>query len=684
MTNNDVNHARFQEAVRQHRANRLSEAAALYQQVLSQQPEHASARYLFGMLLKQSGRDDDAIAQLQHAITANPGHLDAHQALGNLYLKLGRAEDAMRSFNRALQIRPGHFAALNGLGLALTSAGRVPEAIAVLLRAIESQPSESVAHFNLGVAYQKQGSHDAAEAAYRRALTLNPEYVEAQFNLGVLYREKGQLERSAACCRQVLHIRQDFTPAYYDLGAMLFETGQIDAWLENYRQFKNHTAPSAMLAVYGLQACQYLGEIEQQQTYLDELLDEIHTYSNDAEAIDRLEEALHLLLYFDFPQQRLFALYQHYNRLCKRFYQPKASLPPRAAGGKIRLGYLSADLCDHVMGKMMYQAISRHDRNEFEVHCYSLSPQQDAWTENFRAVSDQFVDLANLDPHRAAARIAESSLDILVDLSTHTRGAVEAILAFKPARLQITHIASAGAVGLESIDFKLTDHYADVPENQAYLLERLLPMEGCVYPYRHIEPAGSHQYQRTRLGISSNAVVLGTFVNLIKLSSRCLALWRRVLVALPDAVLAFSPLNQETRSAYLQRLEAAGIEANRMVFVPPGNDEAHNQARYAVVDMALDTFPYGGVNATLEALDMGVPVVTLCGERHGERTGYSILTNLGVTATIAYDAQEFVEIAVRLARDAAFRTGVTQAILRGLSDSPLVNMDAHTRHLEDA
>ena len=684
MTNNDADHARFQEAVRQHQANRLTEAAALYQQVLSQQPEHAPARYLFGMLLKQSGRDDDAIAQLQHATTANPGYFDAHQALGNLYLKLGRTEDAMSSFNRALQIRPGHFAALNGLGLALMGASRLLEAIAVLLRAIESQPLESVAHFNLGVAYQKQGLHDAAEAAYRRALALKPEDIEAQFNLGVLYRETGQLERAAACCRQVLQIRQDFTPAYYNLGAMLFEAGKIDAWLENFRQFQSHTGPSAMLAVYGLQACQYLGEIEQQQTYLDELLDEIHTYTNDADAIDRLEEILPLLLYFDFPQERLFALYRHYNQLCKRTYQPRLSPPPRVPGGKIRLGYLSADMRDHVMGKMIYQAISRHDRNEFEVHCYSVSPQQDAWTEDFRAVSDQFVDLANLDPRSAALRIAEDNLDILVDLSTHTRGAVEAILAFKPARVQITHIASAGAVGLDSIDFRLTDHYADTPANQAYLLERLLPMDGCVFPYRHIAPASPHDYQRDKFDIDKQAVVLGAFVNLIKLSSRCLALWRRVLEAMPDAVLVFSPSNQEARSAYLRRLEAAGIAAKRAVFVRPGKDEAHNQARYSMVDMVLDTLPYGGVNVTLEALGMGVPVVTLCGERHGERTGYSILTNLGATATIAHSEQEFVDIAVRLARDAAFRSSVTQAIVRGLADSPLVNMDAHTRHLEDA
>jgi predicted O-linked N-acetylglucosamine transferase (SPINDLY family) len=239
-------------------------------------------------------------------------------------------------------------------------------------------------------------------------------------------------------------------------------------------------------------------------------------------------------------------------------------------------------------------------------------------------------------------------------------------------------------VGLDSIDFKLTDQYADTTENQAYLLERLLPMQGCVFPYRHIAPASQQNYQRTKLGIKKNAIVLGAFVTLMKLSPRCLALWRRVLEALPNAVLAFSPHNIETKAGYLQRLKAAGIAATRVVFIPPGKDEAHNQARYTLVDMVLDTLPFGGVNGTLEALDMGVPVVTLRGERHGERTGFSILTNLGVTATIACNEQEYIDIAKRLANDQTFYASVTDAIRRGLAGSPLVNMDDHVRHLEEA
>src|SRR5205823_2412617 len=131
----------------------------------------------------------------------------------------------------------------------------------------------------------------------------------------------------------------------------------------------------------------------------------------------------------------------------------------------------------------------------------------------YRELGDYFEMIGDLPEREAARRIAAKDLDLLVDLSTHTKGAKPGILALKPARVQITHIASAGAVGLSAIDFKLTDAFADLPDNQAFYLETLLPMAGCVYPYRHVEPAALHPFHREPLGIPLDAVVLGAFVN---------------------------------------------------------------------------------------------------------------------------------------------------------------------------
>jgi protein O-GlcNAc transferase len=237
---------------------------------------------------------------------------------------------------------------------------------------------------------------------------------------------------------------------------------------------------------------------------------------------------------------------------------------------------------------------------------------------------------------------------------------------------------------LAAVDFKLTDALSDLPENAAFQIEAPLVMDGCVYPYRHIAPAAQHPFHRTALGIAEDAVVIGAFVSALKLSRRCLTLWRDVLERIPRARLALSPVNPAARALYQRLAAAGGIAADRLLFLPQGRNDAENQARYTLVDFVLDPMPYGGVNGTLEALDMGVPVVTLVGRNHAERTSYSILANLGVTDTVAQGGREYVELAVRLADDPAFMRDVRASIRDGIANSKLTDMVGHTRNLEAA
>jgi predicted O-linked N-acetylglucosamine transferase (SPINDLY family) len=435
--------------------------------------------------------------------------------------------------------------------------------------------------------------------------------------------------------------------------------------------------------VQALEVCQYRGDFAKVDRYLEGLRSESFRVENEEQLADCLEILLYLLLYFDVEQEMMLKFAQTYDLTAKRIYGVPLPRVAKRKPGRVRVGYLSADLRNHVMGKMIWQAVARHDKTRFELFFYSLSKESDEWTERFRGVADHFEVVAARQERAVAARIAKDDLDILVDLSTHTKGAKPGVLAFKPARVQITHVASAGVVGLSSVDFKLTDAFADVPESSAFQLEAPLVMEGCVYPYRHIAAADEHPFHRSLLGISGDTIVIGAFVSGLKLSRRCLALWREVLERIPRAKLAFSPVNPAARGLYLRLAAAAGIAADRLLFLPQGRDDAENQARYTVVDFVLDTMPFGGVNGTLEALDMGVPVVTLVGRRHGERSSYSILENLGVTDTIAQTGRDYVDIAVRLA-DPAFMAAVRSAIRERLASSPLVDMAAHARHLEAA
>jgi predicted O-linked N-acetylglucosamine transferase (SPINDLY family) len=674
----------WHEALRAHQAQDADTAIAAYRGVLDLQPDFARARYLLGLLLRDRGDRTDAVEELTLAVRAAPGFVDARAALANLLREAGRFDEAIALCHEGLGGGPRAVALWRALGLCELARGRGSEARTAFDRALLLQPADAETHYNRGVALQVGRRRRAAHNAYRRALALAPDMTEAGYNAGVVLRELGRSDAAVAAFECVIGKDPAHVAAHNALCETLHESGRIDDWLRAFRRFEASCPDALPLAVQALEACQYQADFAALDRYLDRLRRGEFNASSDTELVDCLETLLFLILYFDFEPADLLELYRKYAAVAPRVYGPPVELAPRRHAGRIRIGYLSGDLRDHVMGKMIWEEVRRHDRGRFELYFYSLSAVSDAWTARYRGLGDHFITLADATEREAAERIAADEIDLLVDLATNTRGAKPGILALRPAHVQITHVASAGVVGLRTIDFKLTDAFADLPDNQAAQIETLLPIEGCVYPYRRIVPAAVHPYRRDWLGIDVDAVVIAAFVNPMKLTRRCLALWRDVLERIPRAVLAISPLSSGAGDAQQRLFAAAGIGRQRTIVLPAGRDEAENQARYAVVDLVLDPLPYGGVNGTLEALDMGVPVVTLRGQRHGERSAYSILANLGVLDTVAHDPNEYVSIAARLADDRAFGAQVKAAIRAGLARSPLTDMDAHTRNVERA
>jgi predicted O-linked N-acetylglucosamine transferase (SPINDLY family) len=210
--------------------------------------------------------------------------------------------------------------------------------------------------------------------------------------------------------------------------------GKFDAWIANFERFEANCPDALPLAVQALEVCQYLGDFQKVDRYLDGLRQEAFRVENELQLADCLEVLLYLLLYFDVEQEMMLKFAQTYDVIAKRIYGKALARPAARRPGRLRIGYLSADLRDHVMGKMMWQAIVHHDKSRFELYFYSLAKESDEWTRRFQSVAHRFEVIALRHERAAATRIAKDDLDILVDLSTHTKGAKPGILAFKPAR----------------------------------------------------------------------------------------------------------------------------------------------------------------------------------------------------------------------------------------------------------
>jgi predicted O-linked N-acetylglucosamine transferase (SPINDLY family) len=659
-------------------------AEACYRRAAELAPEDAGIPYNLALLFQRQGRLDEAGAWYQRAIEINAGLAQAHNNLGNIHLLAQRHAAAADCYRRALELDPQGIEALFNLGMALTGLGRDDEALACYRDVLRRQPRDADAMCALGAIFSARGADDEAIVWYRRASQADPRYYDAQVNLGRLLMRRADVEalvEAERALRQAVGVSAAYTEAHDLLGNLLELTGQREAWLENYRRSAPPGAEMCLAhALYGYKVANYCGDFDALERCLTVLLE--HDYG--PEDLPRMSAVLLSLQYQDVSQEALYRVYRRHAELTRQVAGDVclSRRRQRAVDDKIRVGYVSSDFSYHVMGWIMADVLGHHDKSRFELYLYALGDKQDDLTERFRSLADKFVRLRTDSARAAAELIAMDELDILVDLVGHTAQARALIYAYKPAPLQLTHLGYHGTLGMDAIAYKITDAHADVPENERFLVERLLPMRHCLMPFHH-EAAAEVTVPRSEIGIAEDALVLGVFVHITKLSQRCLAAWKRVLDGLPNAVLAFSPLLASERASYLTLLAAVGIVPERVKFIPARRDLAEARARYRLVDMALDTFPYSGGDTTMAALDMAVPIVTLCGTRQCERMTYSILKHLGLEECIAYNEDEFVDLACALGRDPARRATIARAIPELLVTSGMADMRAYTASLEE-
>ena len=599
----------------------------------------------------------------------------------------GRVDDALAEYRGALKRSPALAEVHYNVGVLLARKGELASAEKSLDEALRLKPSWPQAYLALGHLCFRQARYADAERSFGRAATHSPQSVEALFNLATARDRQRRWGDALPPLKAAREIAPDNEDIWFALRGHLLLFHRDEEAFEDFRRFETNATLSARVVAAGLLSARIAPGIDYETKYLPLALDWPYQAGESAYAAVAVAQAQ----YFDVTRDALLRIYQAHDRVRQAergsiadFAAP--SLPAGAAGRQIRIGYLSADFRSHVMGRLMLEVIRRHDAERFAVHAYSLAVREieDEVTAQFRACCSGFRRLDDIDDASAARLIAGDGIDILIDLMGHSGSSRPAILLYKPAPVIITHLGNHGPVGMRQVDFKLTDRHADLPDAGRYQIEAPLALDGCVLPFRRVAAAPEAPVTRAGLGLGEETMVFGVFVSLLKLSPRCLALWKRILDAVPGSVLAFSPQRQAQHALYMRRLGSFGIAADRIVFIPWALDDAIDRARYRLIDVVLDTLPYTGGDTTAAALDMGVPVVTRVGERQAERMTFSLLAHLGVTATVAQDDDGYVAIACRLARDRSWRDAVAADIVAALPRSGLADLDRYTRSLESA
>jgi predicted O-linked N-acetylglucosamine transferase (SPINDLY family) len=365
-----------------------------------------------------------------------------------------------------------------------------------------------------------------------------------------------------------------------------------------------------------------------------------------------------------------------------KFIQPHSN--DRSRERRLRIGYVSSDFRQHSVGYFIEPVLAHHNHDRFEIFCYSNDIKEDEVTGRLQSYADHWRRLIGLSDEQAANQIRADRIDILIDLSGHTRGNRLLVFARKPVPVQVTWLGYPTTTGLSTMDYRLTDGFADpVGMTEHFHSEQLVRLPECFSCYQPPEaPEVSGLPAREK-----DYVTFGSFNNLAKINREVMAVWARILQAVPGSHLTLKntglgagTVQQRVRETFM----GLGVAPERLALL--GNDpssRAHLE-RYWNIDIGLDPFPYNGATTTCDALWMGVPLVALAGKTHAGRVGVSQLSNLELTELIGNTTEEYVAIATRLARDLERLSQLRAGLRARLAASPLTEAPRFTKNLEQA
>lgn len=352
---------------------------------------------------------------------------------------------------------------------------------------------------------------------------------------------------------------------------------------------------------------------------------------------------------------------------------------------RIRIGYLSRCLKMHSVGWLSRWVFEHFDRNKFEVYAFfNQQLEINFFSEEWFAEKATVAYGIGGSYLEVARQIQEQEIDILVDLDSITNHNTVAVLALKPAPIQVTWLGT-DAIGLPSIDYFIADSYV-LPDNaQEYYQEKIWRLPQTYIAVDGFE-IGIPTLRRDQLEIPNDAVIYFSSQVAYKRNPKTIRLQMQILANVPGSYFLIKGLGDEQgiQELFNTIAEKEGVSPDRLRFLPPTFSEFEHRADLGIADVVLDTFPYNGATTTMETLWMGVPMVTLVGQQFAARNSYGMMMNAGITEGIAFTPEEYVEWGVRLGKDEALRQQIHWKLLRSRQTSPLWNARQFTRDLEAA
>lgn len=658
------------------------EAAEACRKALAHDPNHARAWCALGASLRRLAEIDAARDAYENALRLNPNYAQAWSNLGEWQLLAGAPKAALASLDRALQIKPNLLEALNNRIAALYELGRLDAAELAARHAIDSFPKAAALHVNLANVLLHSGRARLAVKTFYRALECDPACAEAHMNLATLFGETHHLGATLTFIETEIAAKGESVQRLVSL-ALAQQAQGNHAAAEITCNKVLEIQPSNISALVTLSGClshraDHRGAIELQQKAL---------------AINPQMPAICSNIAFNstyLPNISTQEVFNYHRDWSLRFGSPPEqsshafSYPQdKKIDRPLRIGYVSGDFGRHPVGFLLSDIIRHHDREQFHIYCYSMMRNDgDELTAAMRTQAFAWRDALLSSDEELAQTINADRIDILIDLSGHTAYNRLPTFVRKPAPIQATWIGYFHSTGLDAIDYFITDPYTS-PRGCGQLFSETpayLPHSRFCYAAPDYTPEVSPPPC-----LNQDRITFGCFNRIEKLVDPVIAAWAEILRACPRDRLvlkAGSLQDERMRTHLLERFEKFGVSTAQIDLRAPSS-HPEMLKEYSEIDIALDPFPFNGGMTTLEALWMGVPVVTICGDSVVSRQTISALANIGLDDVLAFaDVESYIAGAIALSRDTRTIERLRNELRPRMAASPLCQAETFARDLE--
>lgn len=562
----------------------------------------------------------------------------------------GDLQRARSLYAKILESTPNYPDALHLYGLACHQQGEHGEAIDYIRRAVERVPDQPVLRNNLGDALRKAGYFEEAIDQLKIALELRPGYAGAHQNLGSVYAHIGDYDAALLHAGKAVEFDAHRPEAWFNLGLMQLDQMSLTESVNSFRE-----------------ALALRPDYRAAGTSLLYTLNLLPGTNPDSLAREHMAVA-----------NSIFAPVQ-LNRP-----QPGPSQSGAATGKeneRIRIAYISGDFCTHAVNYFFEPVLEHQDTDRFETYCYSDVVNPDQTTRRLKDFAQHWCDIAGWEDDRVIGQIKSDRIDILIDLAGHTKHHRLGVFAQKAAPCQVTWLGFPNTTGLKAMDYRIVDQYTAPGNEISASSEKLLRLPrgfACFRPPRHAPSVQQSPVAR------NGFVTLGSLHKLDKLNEDVITLWAGILQNNPSARLLL--VRDQLDDWQKRRLQAAfsnhGIAENRLKMIRFESSKQTFFEVFADIDIMLDSFPWSGHTLACCALWMGVPVVSLYGDRHAGRMVASVLNLMGLDELVAQTAESYARIVSDLCKDPKRLSRYRTELRDRFEKSPLRDEIGFTRDME--